>query len=414
MNRRLALMWKKTVPVSFLSTPKYWKLGEDISTSGKGAQGACFYNDAIFFITISSDSSTQYLYKYEVATGTITKLATYTSLGHANSMTYVPTEHAFYVATMDKDIGIAIIDDTSYNHVSSFVIKNPDTGNNVIPYAIAWDRRRNVLYDNRGSFCRVYDASGNYLYRIDFTNYINRLETSGEQGFETDGEYLYKPWANPNYIDVYSLRGNYVVSITFGISTELEEPVYDWNEKFYANVYKSTGKQELYALMFRSFAKYYNMAYTPLSVYGRGQTGGTVTKSGNNEITFVSSAAASWNVLAVGTGYPYGYSYLNGKKCKISYDVERLAGNSGSVTTSIFTTNMQGPATGSDVILQKTKSLHVPESGSSHYEVEFTIGVDFLIPESGQEGTYIGYRIFWYADSGNSCKVKNFNFGVEV
>lgn len=396
----------------FLSTPTYYQLGSDISTNGKGAQGACFYNDSIFFCTVSSDGATQYLYKYAVATGTTSLLKTYSTLGHANSMTYVPSKNAFYVATMDADMGIAIIDDTTYEHTSSITIQRPDTGANVIPYAITWDRTNNVLYDIRNGFYRAYDADGNYIRIVNFSGYLTHTT---EQGAETDGKYIYKVWSADNYVDVYTIGGKFVKTLTIGVSIEMEEIIYDWNGSFYADFYKQSGKQQLYSFMVRSFGGFLNMIFTPCAVWAYTTSNGTWTKSGNNVLNVSSTASsAGWNIVAYGAGYPYGYSYLNGKTCRVSFDVKRTNGSSGRVVFSAFTTNSDPTTAGSGVIYQATKSKDVPASGSEHYEYTGVIGTDWVKPESGNEGTYIGYRIFWNAASGNACEISNIKFEVEV
>lgn len=421
-TRRRALMaMQESGPRETLFTsPLYYKLNSSALSVNYVAQGACAVHKGddylIYFITTASNT-TQYLYSYNLNSGAVTSLATYTDLWHANSLTYNPTLNVLYVGTENSSKGIGVIDLSDFSLVST----NPvyDAGGDVqTPYAIAYDRTNDCIYSCVGwTKVLVYDTSFNLLRTIDLVNPITDHTTG--QGLETDGTYLYRLFSAPaNKVDVYTVGGDFVCQMDLsGITYEAEEFCYDWEGRFYLSCYgNASGRAWMYAVAPRTFDGYLNLSYVPSVAYALKQTTGTAFKWGTVSFTFNSTGAAGWNLNAQSGGSPYGYSYLNGKKCRISYSIKRASGSTGRVVHQLFTSDSNANTASSTNFATATKANYIPASTTEYTDFvhEFTLGEDFLVPESGQEGTYVNWRIYLNADSGNKCYVKNFKFEVEV
>ena len=419
--RRRALMSAQETErtETFPTAPKYYRLDSSgITTDGGSCQGCCYVTIGdytyLYFMTRKSDHSAQYLYRYCLNDGTTTKMADYTTLYHANSLTYIPSSNEIYVGTADTSIGIGVIDLTDHSISRYFQIHDAEN-NAVMPWGIAYDRTHDVLYSIYGyTHVMVYQTDGTYLRKIDFVNYPAHADGSA-QSIETDGEYIYFSFYDPNVIDVYKLDGTFVKQQTMGFDKELEEIAYDWNGRFYANVYLGSYKTALYALLLRTFDFNFNMVYTPQSVWKTNASGGSVGRWGNNAFTFKSTSSASWNINVYGAGYPFSFSEIKDKNCKISIDIKRVAGSSGNIYVSLFTANSQAVTSGSGVIYHNEKTFTIPTGSNwEHFEYDFVPGSTFLTPAQAEEGTYVGYRVFLYAASGNTCYVKNIKIDVEA
>lgn len=416
LQRRRGLMSaKKQQSEIFLNTPKYYK-AKQVTTSGSASQGGCFVKSGdyeyIYFMTVASGNTTQYLYSFSLNDGTLTLRETYTTLGHANSMTYNPDDSVFYVAT-DTTNGIAVIKLSDYS-IDSFIPLYKADGTTVTsPWSIAYDRNKHLLYSQNNVYgVYVYDTSGTY---VDYIEFDQPPQHTAAQSMETDGDYLYFVMVNPNYVEVYTIGGEYVTTQTVGFSAELEEICFDWNGRFYATAYEgSSGRQGIYSLLLRSFDQQMQLAYVPQVAWDKSATGGSVGCWGNYSFTLKSTAAASWKIKVYSAGVPYGYSELVGKKCKVSFELKRTAGSAGQISLDVFTTNTQTPTAASDMIYSKSPSYQIPASGSITCEYEFTPGVDKFLPAEGQEGTYLGFRFFLYAANGNQCYLKSFRFTAEA
>lgn len=416
LDRRRALMAsKKPEKIVFLDSPKYYK-AKQVTTSGSAAQGGCFVKDGdyeyIYFMTVASGNTTQYLYSFCLNDGTLTLRETYTTLGHANSMTYNPDDSVFYVAT-DTTNGLAVIKLSDYS-IDSFIPLYKADGTTVTsPWSIAYDRNRQLIYSQNYIYgVYVYDRNGSY---VDYIEFDQAPQHTAAQSMETDGDYLYFVMINPNYVEVYTVGGKYVKTQSVGFTAEMEEICFDWNGRFYATAYEgSSGRQGIYSLLLRSFDQKMQLAYVPQAAWYKASSGGSIGAWGNYSFTLKSTAAASWSIRVYSTGIPYGYNDLIGKKCRISFDLQRTAGSAGQISLDVFTTNTQTPTTASNIIYSKSPSYQIPASDSTMCVYEFTPGVDKFLPDAGQEGTYLGFRFFLYAASGNNCYLKNFKFEVEV
>lgn len=407
---------------TLFTSPLYYRLNSSYLSVSYVAQGACVAHKGddylVYFMTVGSNNTVQHLYSYNLNSGAVTNLATYTELGHANSLTYNPTLNVLYVGTEDSSRGIAVIDLTDYSISSSNLVYDAN-GNVQTPYAIAYDRTNDCIYSCKGwTTVLVYNTSFNLLRTIDLVNPITDHTTG--QGLETDGTYLYRVFSAPaNMIDVYTVAGDFVCQMDLsGISTyEAEEICYDWEGRFYLSCYgKVIDRAWMYAVAPRTFDGYLNLSYVPSVAYALKQTTGTAFKWGTVSFTFNSTGAAGWSLNVQSGGSPYGYSYLNGKKCRISYSIKRASGSSGRVIHQLFTSDSNANTASSTNFASATKANYIPASTTEYTEFvhEFILGEDFLVPESGQEGTYVNWRIYLNADSGNKCYVKNFKFEVEV
>lgn len=423
LDRRRALMSKPETPrhETFPSAPIFYKLNSTgITTDGKATQGACYVdigtdNAYLYFVTVTNDNATQYLYRYDLSNGGYSKVGTYTELGHANSLTFMPSTNEIFVGTADTATGVVAISVTDHTISRTFQIYDGN-GDPAMPWGIAYDRTNDLIYSLHGtSTVFVYSNTWTYLRSVSLLNAPSHVGNTA-QSLETDGEYFYRTFYSPNSIEVYDLNGALVAVQSIGTSYELQELCYDWHGKFFANEYRSSGNQNLYAILVRTFNFYFNMAYTPESIWTARSSGGTVVKWGNNSFTFNSTASAAWNLYVFGAGYPFSYSEIKDKNCKISLDMKRASGSSGSILVSIFTTNSQAVTANTGVIYQSAKTFDIPQSTTAyeHFEFDFIPGTSFFLPPEGDEGTYVGFRIYCYAASGNKCYVKNIKIGVEV
>lgn len=227
--------------------------GLEIDTTARISQGSCYANGKIYSMGVDADNTVQKLYAYDLTLGTLTECGSYTSLSHANSLAYNPTENVLYVATMDASVGIAKIDLTDYSIKSTHVVYN-ENGYAVTPYGIAYDRTNGVLYSKTGwTGVYVYNTNMEYVRTIAFKKAITAHITG--QGLETDGQYLYSLFSSPkNQVDIYTLSGERVAQETLGFSAEAEEIAYDWNQGFYVTTYTASNKLGIYSASLRDFS----------------------------------------------------------------------------------------------------------------------------------------------------------------
>lgn len=418
MDRRRELMAKKHQAKAeyFFNTGKFYKISNGagaMAHSGKAVQGGCVAKGKWFSLTITEDNSTQYLYSFDLTTRTFTLLQTYTKLYHANSLTYNPTADEFYVATGYAEYGYAVIDGSDYSLKQSVVAKRLD-GTAFTPWNVAYDRKRGLIYCNLGGILCINSTDGTCIAERTFTNYVTRTTA---QGMETDGEFIYMCWSSPaNVIDVYTIGGKFVKTVALPTGKELEEIGYDWAGRWYAQEFYNTGYTRFWAILFRTYNGWANMAYAPFPAGKIYMTRGTIVFSDVDALTITSNGAANYSLYVCNPSTPFGYTFLNGKTCRISYTLKRLSGSGTNISVNTFTTNKQDDCTMSDRLWWKTDNngsrLTVNETMNVSYE--FVWGEDSYIPTSGNEGTYIGVLIFLYAASGNSFEIKDFKYEVDL
>lgn len=413
-RRRAAMSGQRST--FWLNAAKYFQIGSDISTNAKAAQGACFATSGtysyVYFVVITADEATQYLYTTTISSGITTLRATYNTLGHANSLTCDQENGVIYVATMDTAVGIKKINAETYAEIGSFQIHNAD-GDAVLPWAIAFDRKKRLLYSWNNTKFYVYQPDGTFVREIQRTN-IPTHEGATAQTLETDGEYIYTCYAKPNLMDVYTMDGTYLRTISIGTSNEMEEPVYDWNGGWLYTEYVSSGKQRLYSLLFRSYDGMLRLSYVIPGAWTYLQDTGTIGKYGYFSFNMSSTAAKAYKITAKAIGYPYGMDFLRGKKCRLSFNILRKSGSAGQVYINIFTSNTDSVTDGNDRLYYNTYTVTIPTSGEEDIVFEFVPGESWFVPTAGNDGNYVGFWIMLYADSGNGCYVRNFKFEVEV
>ena len=107
--------------------------------------------------------------------------------------------------------------------------------------SMVYDRRNDryivSLAGKAGKDNVILDADFRYVGPLT----LERAETLTLQGFDTDGEYLYRSvWDknSGNFITVYDMDGRFLAQIDTGVSgkaMELEDIMYDWNGAWYLN-----------------------------------------------------------------------------------------------------------------------------------------------------------------------------------
>lgn len=226
--------------------------GLEVDSTVRISQGSCYANGMLYIMTANADNTAQKLYEYDLSTETLTERGSYTTLSHANSISYNPTENVLYVATMEASAGIAKIDLTDYTIKSTHVVYNK-SGTAQAAFAIAYDRTNGVLYSCEGwNKIIVYNTNLEYVKTIQLQKAIT-AHTTG-QGLETDGAYIYHLFSAPtNQVDVYTINGSRVAQETLGFTEEAEDICYDWNTGFYVTAYKASNLLYIYNTPLRTF-----------------------------------------------------------------------------------------------------------------------------------------------------------------
>ena len=199
-------------------------------------QGACTDGEYIYMVggTYSNGAFVNpYIFKYKIADGIYTKrqFVGTPAFGHANDMTYNPNNNRLYVATMLNTYPLLMFDASDLSYIGSIEQVISGSGNSYKPYQICYDRYNDCFYSTYNGNIQVYDNEWNYLYSIN-----TPVRSSGTaQGCETDGQYIYRVFWNPNEIEVYTIEGEFVTLIADPIGTEPETLMYDWTGNFYCN-----------------------------------------------------------------------------------------------------------------------------------------------------------------------------------
>lgn len=199
-----------------------------ISNSGN-KQGACTDGTYIYQIIIGTFA----FLKYNIQDGTYTSVSGGSSVpyNHGNDMTYNPNNQHIYVAAMSSD-GAVMELDTDFNYIRTHYLVRAD-GTPYPVWGLAFDQNTNHFLSEEGNTTMaVYDQDFNYLYSFTMPD----IPSATGQGMETDGEYIYRVWYNPNTIDVSTMDGELVARINNPMSGEPETLMYDWiHGKMYIN-----------------------------------------------------------------------------------------------------------------------------------------------------------------------------------
>ena len=417
LNRRRALMavGAKPLGANILDTGYGCRIdgsgSVSISTNGFACQGGCAVGDKIYFITVTQDNATQYLYSYNLISKATTLLGTYTELGHANDLTYNPDDDLFYVATQENQ-RLAVVDgsDYSFKEYLPIVIQEGTTKS---PYTVTYDRQQKIIFSLYNYTLCAYDTSGVSLWRKTLDYQFHNTH----QCLECDEEYIYTLWSQPTYVDVFTKSGTYVKSFPIShddSNKEIESLCYDWNGNYYMTMFYSTGNQRMLAANFKTQDGWFDMAYAPFSAWGTKQTKGAITVGGLKKITFTSTASASYDIIAYGVGIPFSYAQLDGKKVRISYHLKPTGATPASgeqVGTALCTSTSKNTTNQRSFYYSFWRVLTL---GERDVEINATWGEGNLAPTSGNEGTYSSIWIFLYAGNGKGAEVTNFKYEVEL
>ena len=216
----------------FLDTAVLTALSGSVSSTGD-KQGGC--TDGEYIYQASGDAS-GYTYmnivKYNISSGSSTSVAFSGSpnFGHANDMTYCSYDDCIYICTMLADGSIIALDAATLNYVKTVYAKNANNEPYYV-WQICYDRLTNRFYSASGNGFAIYDKDWNYLS----TMQVPTHPSATSQGCETDGTYIYRVTYNPNLIDVMTVDGEYVTTITNPMEGEPETLMYDWNGNYYLN-----------------------------------------------------------------------------------------------------------------------------------------------------------------------------------
>ena len=194
-------------------------------------QGGCTDGTYIYQCVGDSKNFTYMkVIKYKISDGTYTvrQYDGTPNFGHANDMTYNPNTGYLYVCTMRADGSILVLDADDLSYVETVYALNSG-GNPYYVWQICYDRLANCYYSGDGSSNLVYDSNWNYVRTIQTSAHPDATA----QGCETDGEYFYRITYNPNLVDVCTVDGRFVKTITIPVSGEPEAIMFDWNGNYY-------------------------------------------------------------------------------------------------------------------------------------------------------------------------------------
>jgi len=197
-------------------------------------QGACTDGEYIYqAVGDSSGYTYMNILKYKISDGTV-ETANFEgtpNFGHANDMIYNPVTGYLYVCTMLSTGAVVILDASDLSYVTTITVLDE----NGDPYAVwqaCYDRTNDCYYSTHSGYVYVYDSSWEYVRKYA----LYGTPEGTQQGCETDGEYYYRCIYSPNSIDVTSLTGHYVATVSMSsISGEPESIMYDWNGNFYVS-----------------------------------------------------------------------------------------------------------------------------------------------------------------------------------
>ena len=197
-------------------------------------QGACTDGEYIYAINFTTNDVAGVFIKYKITDGTYTTTPFDSSIpyNHANDMCYNPNNRHIYVAAMSSD-GAVIEIDTDFNYVDTHYLLRP----NNTPYKVwrlCFDQKTNRFMSDFGANDKmlIYDTNFNLVEQI----FLSAIPSATAQGCETDGEYIYHIWYNPNLIHISTIGGTYVATMVNPMSGEPEEMMFDWiHKKYYIN-----------------------------------------------------------------------------------------------------------------------------------------------------------------------------------
>ena len=202
-------------------------------------QGACTDGEYIYQIAFDSNAYTSGKFiKYKISDGTVTTKTFDGSVpyNHGNDMTYNPNNGHIYVAAMSSD-GAVMELDTDFNYVTTHYLVGKN-GSTYSVWSLCFDRIANCFYsENGGDGEAIYDQNLNYIeWRA-----MPTRPSSTAQGQETDGQYIYRVFYNPNTIEVCTVDGVFVISISLPLKNgsrtgEPETLMYNWSTgEYYTN-----------------------------------------------------------------------------------------------------------------------------------------------------------------------------------
>lgn len=232
--------------IDFLDTLTATQL-PSISVSGI-KQGGCTDGTYLYQMCFDSNAyTTGNIIKYKISDGTYTLFPFDASIpfSHGNDMTYNPNNNHIYVCAMTADGAVIELDADDLSYVDTHYIVNRN-GNTYQVWQICFDRKNNRFYSaGSNSQYLVYDSNWNLVGYFDMPEHPNATA----QGCETDGDYIYRVTWNPNLIDVATVGGDYVCTITNPLSGEPENLMCDWNGNFYVGMNKNSAMFYKVALM---------------------------------------------------------------------------------------------------------------------------------------------------------------------
>lgn len=214
------------INAGFLNTA-YMRLLKTISAGT--VQGACTDGTYIYYIIISLNE----LHKYNIFTGEDTYI-TYTSglYNHANDMTYNPNTEKIYIATMQTNDSLRIVNPSTLADEGAISLKNGN-GTIISVSGIAYNRDTNSYIASSGSNYYFYDSGFNY---VSTRTYDHGSEWT-YQGLECDGNYIFRPiWqTGANAVDILTHSCVYVGQIELPNNTEVETLINNWDGVWYTN-----------------------------------------------------------------------------------------------------------------------------------------------------------------------------------
>lgn len=194
-------------------------------------QGACIGGNNIYQAALSTNGVNVLKYNMNTSeSNTVFFDNSVTDLGHANDMAYNPYNSTIAICTMKTDGAVVILSADDLSFIKSVnLVRDGEAAHST--GQICYDRLQRYYYVVNGSNYDLYNDDWEYVKSIPYDTYPDATF----QGCETDGEYIYRIFYDPNCIDIMTVDGQKVKTMELLMTGEPETMLYDWNGNYYVN-----------------------------------------------------------------------------------------------------------------------------------------------------------------------------------
>jgi len=238
--------WKQYISQCFLDTENFINIEP---VTGYVIQGMCTDGTYLYTCLVdgSSDASNTYVYKYNLADGSLVTSVNSYSLGHCNSMTCIPGGYILCIA-LDNAGTIHVINASDLSYVSSFTVDLSDvysayTGIGAISYNASRDVFICLIRGSRKGYA-ILDRNGDLLDLVWTRKFYNDSTARTAVTYGScfaDDNFIYQITYNYNGVQVFTYNGDYVGNIILPAAMYNNEPedISIDGENMYINIQQS-------------------------------------------------------------------------------------------------------------------------------------------------------------------------------